>query len=86
MQKCFVHYQALCVFNELLRHHKIHVCTQKCLCLAWPSLIQDTEVILKSKALNVSQRFANNGWKEDNALASKERLSKGTSELEIRAQ
>lgn len=68
--------QALCIFNELLRHPKIFVCTQKHLYLEWPFLIHDTEVILKSKVLNVSQRFANIGWKEH--------VSGGTSQLKIR--
>lgn len=86
MQRCLVNSQALCIFDELLRHHKTLVCTQRRLHLEWPSLTRGTKVILKSKVLNVSQRSVNIGWKEANVLTREEPVSRGTSELEIRAQ
>lgn len=62
------------------------VCTQKHLHLEWPFLIHYAEVILKSKILNVSQRFANGAWKEANMYTSEEHLSSCTLEVEIREQ
>lgn len=41
-------------------------------------LIHHTELIFKSKVLNVSQRFPNIGWKEANVLTSEEHSSSYT--------
>lgn len=41
-------------------------------------LIHHTELILKSKVLNASQRFPNIGWKEANVLPSEEHSSSCT--------
>lgn len=41
-------------------------------------LMHHTELILKSKVLNVSQRFPNIGWKEANMLTHEEHASNCT--------